>query len=73
MPYLGPLFSPLATPQAKHDGRIDQNSKYGRSANYTSKAHHSCRYGPRYTKTIVDTQGGVGEGFFVFVVDWWKR
>jgi hypothetical protein len=73
MPYLGHLFSPPETPQAKHDGRIDQSSKYGRSASYTSKGHYSRRYGLRYTKTIVDTQGRVGEGFFVFVVDWWKR
>jgi hypothetical protein len=27
MPYLGHLFSPPATPQAKHDGRIDQSSR----------------------------------------------
>jgi hypothetical protein len=26
MPYLGHFFSPLATPQAKRDGRIDRSS-----------------------------------------------
>jgi hypothetical protein len=36
MPYLGHLLSPPATPQAKHDGKIDKSSTYGRSANKNS-------------------------------------
>jgi hypothetical protein len=78
MPYLGHLFSPPATPQAKHDGRIDRSSKYNDQLATSKDQQELLRRDVSLvvmiyaTQKDVGTHRGVGGGFIASVVDWWK-
>jgi hypothetical protein len=78
MPYLGHLFSPPATPQAKHDGRTDRSSKYDDQLATSRDQQEFLRKDVTLvvmiyaTQKDVDTQRGVGGAFVTSVVDWWK-